>query len=305
MKKFALLLCSTENQMFAVGNVLIGFKKYFSLDEKDYDIIVLVDTINDKNRSALEKIHKNIIIKKFENPFSKSFLNSVPGSNWSFMAFARFEAFELIKDYEKLLYVDTDTLIKKDLSSILSFNEKSIYMAYDILNNQLDYFVNNGGSNFVEKYKDDKYDLNRKIFNSGIMILTNKLHNGSKIKKWCYEYCEKIVGTDLFVINLAIQEFNLDIGVLDNIYNYTGDYNHLDNVYIIHALGKFWESSPYYEWDENNKKWIEFGGEEYNSLYIKQKKEMWNKILWWIPSRRLRERLRIKIGKKYGFMWRI
>ena len=37
--------------------------------------------------------------------------------------------------------------------------KKSIYMAYDILNNQLDYFVNNGGSNFVEKYKDDKYEV--------------------------------------------------------------------------------------------------------------------------------------------------
>lgn len=41
MKKFALLLCSTSNQIFAVGNVLIGFKKYFSLNENEYDIIVL------------------------------------------------------------------------------------------------------------------------------------------------------------------------------------------------------------------------------------------------------------------------
>lgn len=305
MKKFALLLCSTENQMFAVGNVLIGFKKYFSLDEKDYDIILLVDTINDKNKTILEKIHKNIIIKKFKNPFSKSFLNSVPGSNWSFMTFARFEAFDLIKDYEKLLYIDTDTLIKKDLATMLSFNEKTIYMSYDIFNDTLDYFVKNGTTNFVENYNDNKYDLNKKILNPGVMLLTNKLNNGSKIKKWCYEYCEKIVSCDLFVLNLAIQEFNLDIGILDNIYNYSGSYDNLDNVYIIHALSKFWEMSPYYEWDENNKKWIELGGVEYDSLYVKNKKEKWNKILWWIPSKRLREKLRIKIGKKYGFMWRI
>lgn len=301
MKKFALLLCSTENQMFAVGNVLIGFKKYFSLDEKDYDIILLVDTINDKNKTILEKIHKNIIIKKFKNPFSKSFLNSVPGSNWSFMTFARFEAFDLIKDYEKLLYIDTDTLIKKDLAPMLSFNEKSIYMVNE--ENRLEEMLKL--KKFVHNYTDNKYDLNKKIFNAGVILITNKLKNADEIKKWCYEYCEKIIACDQFVINCAIQEFDLDIGVLDNVYNYTGSYNNLDNVYIIHAIGKFWEMSPYYEWDENNKKWIELGGVEYNSLYIESKKEKWNKILWWVPSRRLREKLRIKIGKKYGFMWRI
>ena len=301
MKKFALLLCSTENQMFAVGNVLIGFKKYFSLDEKDYYIILLVDTINDKNKTILEKIHKNIIIKKFKNPFSKSFLNSVPGSNWSFMTFARFEAFDLIKDYEKLLYIDTDTLIKKDLAPMLSFNEKSIYMVNE--ENRLEEMLKL--KKFVHNYTDNKYDLNKKIFNAGVILITNKLKNADEIKKWCYEYCEKIIACDQFVINCAIQEFDLDIGVLDNVYNYTGNYNNLDNVYIIHAIGKFWEMSPYYEWDENNKKWIELGGVEYNSLYIESKKEKWNKILWWVPSRRLREKLRIKIGKKYGFMWRI
>lgn len=301
MKKFALLLCSTENQMFAIGNVLIGFKKYFSLDEKDYDIILLVDTINDKNKTILEKIHKNIIIKKFKNPFSKSFLNSVPGSNWSFMTFARFEAFDLIKDYEKLLYIDTDTLIKKDLAPMLSFNEKSIYMVNE--ENRLEEMLKL--KKFVHNYTDNKYDLNKKIFNAGVILITNKLKNADEIKKWCYEYCEKIIACDQFVINCAIQEFDLDIGVLDNVYNYTGSYNNLDNVYIIHAIGKFWEMSPYYEWDENNKKWIELGGVEYNSLYIESKKEKWNKILWWVPSRRLREKLRIKIGKKYGFMWRI
>lgn len=301
MKKFALLLCSTENQMFAVGNVLIGFKKYFSLDEKDYDIILLVDTINDKNKTILEKIHKNIIIKKFKNPFSKSFLNSVLGSNWSFMTFARFEAFDLIKDYEKLLYIDTDTLIKKDLAPMLSFNEKSIYMVNE--ENRLEEMLKL--KKFVHNYTDNKYDLNKKIFNAGVILITNKLKNADEIKKWCYEYCEKIIACDQFVINCAIQEFDLDIGVLDNVYNYTGSYNNLDNVYIIHAIGKFWEMSPYYEWDENNKKWIELGGVEYNSLYIESKKEKWNKILWWVPSRRLREKLRIKIGKKYGFMWRI
>ena len=43
MKKLGILLCSTANQIFAVGNVLIGLKKHFSLPEDEYDVILYID----------------------------------------------------------------------------------------------------------------------------------------------------------------------------------------------------------------------------------------------------------------------
>ena len=179
MKKFALLLCSTSNQIFAVGNVLIGFKKYFSLNENEYDIIVYADTIKENDQIALKKIHNNIIIQNFNNPFSKSFLNSNPGLNWTYMAFARFEGFDLIKNYEQLLYIDTDTLIKKDIVSLLSLKDKEIYASYEHIT--LDEFSKK--SLFVQNFKNKNYDLNKKIINSGVILFNNKIKNGKEIKK--------------------------------------------------------------------------------------------------------------------------
>ena len=63
MKKLGILLCSTANQIFAVGNVLIGLKKHFSLPEDEYDVILYIDKdMPKRNEKALKKIYKNIII---------------------------------------------------------------------------------------------------------------------------------------------------------------------------------------------------------------------------------------------------
>ncbi|WP_234944363.1 hypothetical protein [Brachyspira intermedia] len=71
-KKLAVVLCSTSNQMFAVGNVLIGLKKHFSLNEKDYDIILYISgKINIKDENALKKIYNNIIINHYVSPLEK------------------------------------------------------------------------------------------------------------------------------------------------------------------------------------------------------------------------------------------
>ena len=43
-KKIALLLCSTGNEAFAVGNVIIGAKKYLfqNLKDEEYDIMYFI-----------------------------------------------------------------------------------------------------------------------------------------------------------------------------------------------------------------------------------------------------------------------
>ncbi|MEI0557940.1 hypothetical protein [Brachyspira intermedia] len=56
MEKLAVFLCSTTNQMFAVGNVLIGLKNHFSLPEEKYNVILYIDKdINKKDKNALKK----------------------------------------------------------------------------------------------------------------------------------------------------------------------------------------------------------------------------------------------------------
>ena len=127
MEKLAILLCSTTNQIFAVGNVLIGLKKHFSLPEEEYDIILYVDKdMNIKDENALKKIYNNIIINNFNKIFSDEYNNSNTIKYFTSMAHARYEVFDLLNEYEKILYLDTDVLIQKDIVEILDMNEYDI-----------------------------------------------------------------------------------------------------------------------------------------------------------------------------------
>ena len=91
-KKLAIVLCTTINQIFAAGNVLIGLKKHFSLPEEEYDIILYVNKKLDKrDESAIKSIYKNVVINIYKPPFPKSFKNSNCALMWSIMTFIRTE----------------------------------------------------------------------------------------------------------------------------------------------------------------------------------------------------------------------
>ena len=132
MKKLAILLCSTINQIFAVGNVLIGLKKHFSLSEEEYDVILYVDKDMDKkDEKALKQIYKNIIINHFNKIFGNEYNNSNAIKYFTNMAHARYEAFDLLNEYDKILYLYTDVLIQEDISEILNMNDCDIYASFE------------------------------------------------------------------------------------------------------------------------------------------------------------------------------
>ena len=67
-KRMALLLCSTGNEAFAAGNVIIGAKKYLfqNLKDEEYDIIFYTDKLEPNDENALKKIFQRIIIKIYQ-----------------------------------------------------------------------------------------------------------------------------------------------------------------------------------------------------------------------------------------------
>ncbi|TVL47658.1 glycosyl transferase family 8 [Brachyspira hyodysenteriae] len=290
MKKLAVVLCSTSNQMFAVGNVLIGLKKHFSLPEKDYDVILYIGgAINTKDENALKQIYKNIIINHYKSPLEKSMKNSNCTLMWSLMAFARYEIFTFLNKYEQILYIDTDILIQKDIIQFTSMKDKNIYAC---------------------KYKDILKDNKLKYsesFNSGMMLFNSNIENADKIYNELYRYSIESLNADEVVLNTVLAKFNVTFGYLDSRYNCfnVSDIESQKNAYIIHASGsnKFWDLENNDEWNENNKKWIELGGIKYDKELINKKKKLIEKLLWFIPSIKLRSKLKVKLGKKFGFRW--
>ncbi|MEI0486196.1 glycosyltransferase [Brachyspira intermedia] len=296
MEKLAILLCSTTNQIFAVGNVLIGLKKHFSLPEEEYDIILYVDKdMNIKDENALKKIYKNIIINNFNKIFSDEYNNSNTIKYFTSMAHARYEVFDLLNEYEKILYLDTDVLIQKYIVEILDMNEYDMYAAFE--KTPIKSNLENQNFNTISN-EQLKYNIEKKLFNSGVLLFNKKMIKDKRsIKDWCYNKAEEWKSADQVILNLMVQEFNINIGDFTNKYNrYVFD--NLDDAIIVHSCAwnlKFWDGIYNKEWEENNKKWLSFGGSKYKNI----KKQTINTIAWWIPNKKLRDKFRNYFYQKH------
>ncbi|WP_432631442.1 glycosyltransferase [Brachyspira sp.] len=302
-KKLAIVLCTTINQMFAVGNVLIGLKKHFSLPEDEYDIILYVNKkLDKKDENAIKSIYKDAIINIYKSPFPKSFKNTNCALQWSIMAFARYECFSLIEKYNNVLYLDTDILIQKDIIDLLNIKE-NIGVCFEDVNT-----IRENIESMAQKFNSSKYNLDKKLFNSGVFIINDSITNGNEIKDWCYKMSVKWLTADQPILNLAVQEFNINVYGFSDAYNrYKLSKKGLKDACIIHALCgvKFWNTNDSAEWNENNQKWIELGGAVYDPKYVENKMKEINKIAWWIPNKKLRDIYRVRMGEKYGFRWEL
>ena len=300
-KKIALLLCSTGNEAFAVGNVIIGAKKYLfqNLSAQDYDIIFLTDKLESEDENALKNIFPRIIIEIYKSPFSKNMLNLRELNHFSSFTYARFEAFNLLERYEKVFYVDTDIVIQKDISEIINIETPL----------SISYFANKMpvSGNFTKENIDlvKDYDLNKVSIIAAVFLINDKLNDYQIMTKWCYEKAEEYKTNDQSILNLLIQEFNIETHDLTESYGAYPTSNISKNAHIIHAIGpaKFWRGTYNKEWEENNKIWIESGG---NTTYEEnaKKRKLIDKIVWFIPTFNLRDKVRRYLLKKIGLTGR-
>lgn len=300
-KKIALLLCSTGNEAFAVGNVIIGAKKYLfqNLSAQDYDIIFLTDKLESEDENALKNIFPRIIIEIYKSPFSKNMLNLRELNHFSSFTYARFEAFNLLERYEKVFYVDTDIVIQKDISEIINIETPL----------SISYFANKMpvSGNFTKENIDlvKDYDLNKVSIIAAVFLINDKLNNYQIMTKWCYEKAEEYKTNDQSILNLLIQEFNIETHDLTESYGAYPTSNISKYAHIIHAIGpaKFWRGTHNKEWEENNKIWIESGG---NTTYEEnaKKRKLVDKIVWFIPTFNLRDKVRRYLLKKIGLTGR-
>ncbi len=307
-KKIALLLCSTGNEAFAVGNVIIGAKKYLfqNLSAEDYDIIFLTDKLEKNDELALNKIFPRIIINIYVSPFKEKVESSAMFFYYSLFTFARFESFDMLNDYEKIFYIDTDIVIQKDISNLIyTYNEFCIcYYGVDI--KIIDKLSHNANEKIIEEIINEGFDLDKKQVMAGVYIITDKLKCYNQLKEWLYEFVNKYKINDEDALNLAIQKFNINVSELDKKYNCFPDgSDYSKEAYILHSIGpaKFWRGTYNKDWEENNKIWIEAGG---NTTYEAnaKKRKLIDKIVWLIPNYNLRNKLRGYLLQKIGLSGR-
>lgn len=246
----------TKELTFALANVLIGLKKY-SPDFAD-EIIVYHDGITIKDRDLFNSILPCRFID-YEFPIKDtSNFDEMFFKQFSTMAYSRFECFNHLHEFKKVIWLDVDILIQKDISGLVDYCKTGIGMLPGD-------FVKH---NFKEPLAD--FDMEKLGFWTGTIILTEDIKDFGKITDWCYEklqeYASKLYLPDQAVFNIALEAFNLEpMGIDKQLYCAHPIDKKVKTAYIVHAYRpkKFWDCFRMKEWVENDKIWQKMGGTPY------------------------------------------
>ena len=255
-KNLALVFGITSNYVFALANTLIGLvnhnKKFWD------DIIVYYDSMDELDIEAINKIVECKFICAKDLKFAKN-LPSELIKEYSVATFYRYECFNLLNEYHKVIWNDVDILIQGDISGLCEYGDKSGFCLT----------LNTVGVNVEANFKKliPEYNMFTLLYNAGILVVSDILPNYEKSYDWLIDttckYADILRWGDQGILNLFIQEFNINVEDID-IDKYCCHPNLVsknDDVAIIHAYGreKFWNCDEYKimfpEWVENEQKW--------------------------------------------------
>lgn len=258
-----------DNRPWLIGQVLLQIKE---TNEDVFDEVIIVDfDISDKDK----KIMSSIMNCRFIEPsyeMGKELLEIPSFKKFSPAMFSRYEMFNLIEDYELIMWMDTDVILQGSLSELIeSTKGYDLSMLREDPVNKSYYDVDHMRTNFTTDV--EGYNMNAYLYCSGIIIIRNTLKQPCSFADWCYnktiEWAQILNLPDQGVLNALIQEFSINVKPIGNhgkygAYPYVG--RDCSGCVIVHSWGpnKFW--SNYYlwkkfpHWMEVYEKWVGMGG---------------------------------------------
>ena len=251
--------CNKDWYKYLVVNIY-SLLKYNKSIKKIY-LLTSTNNISDipHLKDIIETNNNEVEIINIIPLLNKKLKKNCPNSNTIFsdFCFGRLLIPDIIKE-EKALYIDTDIIVKKDISNIWKYDISKYYIAgikdYGILN-------------------DDTLDRlqmnNKKYINSGFLLMNlKKIRKDKIVDKW-FEIVnsKKLTYPDQDALNLVCTKKEL---YLPSIYNYnypvTQNISNENKVKVFHYIGDKidWIADHF-----NNEEWYE-EAENFHNEFIKQ-----------------------------------
>ena len=347
-------ICLTcdENYVEYMGATIVSILKNSGDNYIYFHLIIDSISEDDKNKLiSLKKIknceiifYNNIDLSRYKRLFEKT----ADKLYWSPACYYRLEIPNLIKDVDKILYLDCDIIVRKDISELFNIDISEFYLAAVTHPVNIDHFKTRIGLNINDKY-----------FCSGMLLINNKLFIDDNLKERCIDFLEnanEIYSPDQDALVIATKN---RVKIIDEKYSYFAyrgyhaNADNVDNINLIHYASakkpwledidgcyyvedywKYFCLTPWFQEDpgkyieiminqkinllknklnklevKDNKRysenWIKFFGiynnKEYIFIYIffikfsiKINEKNINKIAWWIPIRKWRDKFRNK-----------
>lgn len=249
------------------------------------------DGLSRRSRETIQKIHPNCIFKDFTKEYMeerlKAALNDLPHlpdpnlsniiNRYSHFYFAKFEIFDLLNDYEEVLWLDSDMLIVGSIMDIITEKPISWRPNGFELDGPFEKIVHGVGfANF-------QYSAVKTKPNGGLIFVRSSVrkkygistHYAYKIALGCLTYTNKTT-IDEWVLGIIAHYHKIPVHECPKIYNHPSWGDGVDQAIIIHAVGsyKFWNSRAHEvifpEWLENEKKWLSLGGTAPQKKYMEK-----------------------------------
>lgn len=174
--------------------------------------------------------------------------------------YSRFEAFSLLEKYERVICLDSDILVQKELFPVLEEYRGPLVLTLDDCPT-----VQN---NFLRPIPG--YDMGASCYNAGFIVLNRAAFtmSGAQIRQWLYgmlrKYADAVYLGDQGLINLMLQEFSLPVEVCSSLYNLpaSSGRKELSQAFIVHSTGhrKFWCYYFFKQWVDGYIQWRKAGG---------------------------------------------
>ncbi len=268
-KKRAIVFTVSQNLTFSIACVMMDLKR-LSPDLAD-EIVIIHDGISEKDQNLLSMILPTRFIE-YIFPVSLSIIRKDTLYYFTKMVFAKFECLKLLDDYQNVLLLDYDIVVRKDISELFDYCESGFKTMLT------------GKSVGFQFHKPlAQYDMERNGISAATFLLQDHLKDYTKLYFFCYEnlkkYSKVIYLPEQAILNIMIQEFSIEPCFIDaGIYAPHPNDDEAADAKIIHAYGqpKFWNGLENEQWNRNYQEWLSMGGTPYVKKTILSK--VYNRI---------------------------
>lgn len=248
----------TKDLEFAVANIIIGIEEY-SPGLIDNYIILCDDSEYFEDKSLLKKISPKVLFKNINiSDIYLEFLDKQV-KRYSKFFLAKFFIFELLQDFEKILWLDADICIQGDISDIFSYGPMAWRPTVIPMSKKL------------EKYMSLPEEASAP--NGGVILVTRDIKDYAKHTANCFNILKymaqnkiDISSVDEIVFGLLSYKNCIPVKMLPPTYNSGCSWKDSENAKIVHSIGeeKFWNSPLRYvlfpAWQKHHQAWIDLGG---------------------------------------------
>ena len=273
-RSLAFVLGSTSNMAFATANVITSICKNCTLD---FDIIVYENDFLEKDKEIINSIHKTKFINYDFPPECN--LNAQTARQFTKLAFSRYECFKLLEHYQKVFWIDIDTLVVRNINDFITNFNTDITILCD---------HNLVKDNFMRNI--EGYDMNKPSCNSGVFIISDKIKEPEKIYNYLYkktlEYADILYCADQGIFCLMLEDFGLDVTDFGHLFNCHPTSKLAKQAYILHTFRpeKYWNFYSNKIWNKNYRNWLNAGGSKYQGKRANLWQKFWKTFFYDIPD---------------------